>query len=169
MAGIRPMETRCSIYGCETELHFEDSNKSTKDTSKGKASLFTTQRFCRKTVPCPFYRFLVCWHLRCLGRLHFFLQWSLWVNVCSIVDSTMEHTTTTRPPWANGLASNAVKKRSSQKPAATAKLEKLYLLSWFSERKRKGTLFKCLVDLALEHTNWGHCKVKLTINVNQVQ
>ena len=33
------------------------------------------------------------------------------------------------------------------------------------KRKRKGTLFKCLVQSA----NWGHCKLKLTVNVNQVK
>ena len=28
---------------------------------------------------------------------------------------------------------------------------------------------KCLVILALEHYNWGHCKVTLTIYANQVK
>ena len=34
--------------------------------------------------------------------------------------------------------------------------------------KEKGTLFKCLVVLAWS-TNWGHCKLKLTINANEVK
>ena len=33
------------------------------------------------------------------------------------------------------------------------------------KRKRKGILFKCLVQSA----NWGHCKLKLTVNANQVK
>ena len=39
------------------------------------------------------------------------------------------------------------------------------------ERKdRKGTLFKSQVYLALRHTNWGHCKLKLIqIKFNQMQ
>ena len=32
------------------------------------------------------------------------------------------------------------------------------------------TLFKCQVYLALRHTNWGHCKLKLIqIKLNQMQ
>ena len=31
---------------------------------------------------------------------------------------------------------------------------------------RKGTLFKCLVVVAVEHY-WGHYQLKLTINANQ--
>ena len=45
------------------------------------------------------------------------------------------------------------------------------LLSWKKrEKKRKETLFKCQVYLALRHINWGHCKLKLLQNkFNQMQ
>ena len=36
------------------------------------------------------------------------------------------------------------------------------------KKEKKGTLFKCLVVLALIITNWGHCKLKLTIYTNKV-
>ena len=36
-------------------------------------------------------------------------------------------------------------------------------------KERKRTLFKCLVILVLEHYNWGHYKLKLTINTNRVK
>ena len=39
-----------------------------------------------------------------------------------------------------------------------------------AEKGRKETLFKCQVYLALTHTNWGHCKLKLIqIKLNEVQ
>ena len=38
------------------------------------------------------------------------------------------------------------------------------------KKERKGTLFKCQGYLALSHTNWGHCKLKLIqIKLNQMQ
>ena len=37
------------------------------------------------------------------------------------------------------------------------------------EKKKKETSFKCEVYLVLRHTNWGHCKLKLTqIKSNQM-
>ena len=39
-----------------------------------------------------------------------------------------------------------------------------------AEKGRKETLFKCQVYLALRHTNWGHCKLKLIqIKLNEMQ
>ena len=44
------------------------------------------------------------------------------------------------------------------------------LVKKLSRTKRKGTLFKCQVYLALRHTNWGHCKLKLIQSkFNQMQ
>ena len=38
------------------------------------------------------------------------------------------------------------------------------------EERKKETLFKCQVYLALRHTNWGHCKLKLIqIKFNEMQ
>ena len=38
------------------------------------------------------------------------------------------------------------------------------------KKERKGTLLKCQGYLALSHTNWGHCKLKLIqIKLNQMQ
>ena len=48
------------------------------------------------------------------------------------------------------------------------------LFSWYKrkkgkEKKKKETSFKCEVYLVLRHTNWGHCKLKLTqIKSNQM-
>ena len=41
---------------------------------------------------------------------------------------------------------------------------------WSVIKERKETLFECQVYLALRHTNWGHCKLKLIqIKFNQMQ